>query len=240
VNIHAGYDPGLIRDPGGLAITEYIEHPREPGQTRRPIVAYLVEAASMPLEAAGGSYHDQMETIARHLAPLGPDVWLTYDATGSGGPTFTKEVIDGIRRGLFAHAPRGVRIRGGDGSSDTSIGKTTLFKNLREMVLTKRLLANPATPGWADLQREALTLEPEFSPKNETLTFNAKGPGAHDDMIFALALAVFRDGEYSGINNHRAGIRYRDVTGRIWSSFEEASGNLGQRVEEHYFAEGGL
>ena len=45
----------------------------------------------------------------------------------------------------------------------------------------------------------------------------------------ARALAV-----YPPFNRFREGIRYRDRTGRIWSSFAEAEGHLGQRVEEIY------
>jgi hypothetical protein len=69
-------------------------------------------------------------------------------------------------------------------------------------------------------------MEPEFSPKIGALTFNSPD---HDDRVFALPLTV-----YPPFNRFREGIRYRDRTGRIWSSFAEAEGHLGQRVEEIY------
>ena len=226
---HAGYDPGLVRDPGALAIVEYIEHPRAADQRRRPIFVYVIDTVTMPLEAAGGSFHQQVEAIAEALASLGPNTYLAYDVTGHGGLTFQKEIRDGQSRGLFAHYPSPVRIRGGDGSSETSVGKTELFRNLREMVVNGRLRANPALPGWEDIRREALSMEPELSPKNQTLTFNAKGPGAHDDRVFSLALACYQSPH---INWQHAGMRYRDALGRIWPSFEDASAHLGQLVEE--------
>jgi len=215
---YAGLDLGQVNDPSALAITEAIELPQQPGQKRRPVERHVLAIKRLPL---GLSYRAQIELVAETLRPFGPETHLIFDKTGVGVAVHDL-LREAHREHLFVRWPRPVAVTGGEGASDTSIGKVELFRNLREMVMRKQVRYSPQAEGVEELIKEAMAFVPELTQKRKFLTFNATG-GAHDDMLFALALAV-----YPRFTSPRRGARYQAPNGVIYDSFDDAHRLLGQ------------
>lgn len=215
---YAGLDLGQVNDPSALTITEVIELPQPESARRRPVERHVLGIQRLPL---GLSYRAQVEQVADALRPFGPETHLIFDRTGVG--TAVADLLrDAHREGLFARWPRGVAVTGGEGASDTAVGKSELFRSLREMVMRRQLRYSVDAEGVEELIREAMAFEPSLTQKRKFLTFGSTG-SAHDDMLFSLALAV-----YPRFTSRRFGARYRAPTGQVYEGFNDAHARIGQ------------
>ncbi|HEY7935750.1 MAG TPA: hypothetical protein VID26_01340 [Candidatus Limnocylindrales bacterium] len=182
----------------------------------------LLDVRTLPV---GKSYKEEVAEVAAFAAMFGPFTRLVFDKTAPRG-VVERAIIDARRRKMLANAPLGVTITPGEGISwgdeGLSAGNIEVLKTLQEAIRTDTLKTNPALKGVGDLIRAALNTKLDISTANR-LTFSER-----DARVFALALAVHP--KFAP----KAGMRYRDPTGRYWADFETAVGALGQRATEFY------
>jgi hypothetical protein len=135
--------------------------------------------------------------IVAHVGRLLPNLpgrpELIIDFTGVGRPIFDMFVCSGIY-------PTGVLITGG--TTETREGRTcavpklTLVSRLQALLHEGRLKILRELPEAETLVRELQDFRMEFTAAGH-LTFNARS-GKHDDLVLALAIAVWR--AYGGGN----------------------------------------
>jgi hypothetical protein len=170
-----GVDLGQSRDPTAICIVR-----------KRPLwdrfeVGYINR---MPL---GTSYPGVVAHVGRILGRLPRGTELVIDATGVGKPVFEMFVGNGI-------SPIGVMITAG--TSETVDGrmhgvpKLTLISRVQALLHEGRLKIQKDLPEAGVLVRELQDFRVEYSPSGH-LTFNARS-GKHDDLVLALAIAVWR------------------------------------------------
>lgn len=214
----AGMDLGKVGDPSALAIVEYIDLP-DNGLSRRPYRRELLDIRRFPL---GVSYIDQISLVAEIIRPLGESCTVIYDKTG-GGVVAADLFTAAKRNGLFARWPHGVTISGGERSTDASIAKVDLVRNLQEVCANGWLAYPPTLPMIEETISEAMAFRPEMTKTERWLTFNAAS-GSHDDLLAALAFACWSRFAV------KVGRRYMDATGKSWVSFAHAQAVLGIRA----------
>lgn len=184
-----GVDLAQARDRTALAAvasyraTDSVETPN--GRKHRPLVHDLV---ALERFRPGVPYPEQVEAITRFAASATGDErpTLFVDATGVGRP-----VLDLLRQGCPMPI-RGVTITPGAtvtrNGQDFSVPKTDLIGCLEVAMSTRRLHATEGLPLAKELDKELRAFSYEMSatgrPKYE-------GRGAHDDLVMALALAVW-------------------------------------------------
>jgi hypothetical protein len=138
----------------------------------------------MPL---GTPYPGIVAHVGRLLGKLPVGTELVIDITGVGKPVFEMFTYAGI-------SPLGVLITAG--TSDTRDGaicgvpKLTLVSRLQALLHEGRLKIQKQLPEAETLVRELQDFRVEFTTAGH-LTFNARS-GKHDDLVLALALAVWR------------------------------------------------
>ena len=138
----------------------------------------------MPL---GTPYPGIVAHVGRLLAKLPAGTELIIDFTGVGRPVFDMFVYSGI-------SPLGVLITGGtaetsDGAT-RSVPKLTLVSRLQALLHEGRLKILRELAEAETLVRELQDFRVEFTAAGH-LTFNARS-GKHDDLVLALAIAVWR------------------------------------------------
>jgi hypothetical protein len=140
--------------------------------------------ARLPL---GVSYPTIVNHVAGLLAKV-PGAELVLDVTGVGAPV----------RDLFVHAgisPIGVVITAGTSENHenwpiVSVPKLILISRLQALLHTGALRIHKGIPDSVALVRELQDFRTEFTASG-ALTFNARS-GRHDDLVLALAIAVWR------------------------------------------------
>jgi hypothetical protein len=113
---------------------------------------------------------------------------IVLDATGVGRP-----VVDMLKR-RTGIALRAVTITGGerassDGPYDWSVPKIDLVTSLEVVLQTRRVECVPDCPLQQDLAAELSTFDFAISERGHA-SFEARS-GSHDDLVLALALAVY-------------------------------------------------
>lgn len=187
-----GIDVGQAHDPTAICVAARIDTaPLNP--IYRDVVPRSQRYEVLHLERLplGMPYPRQVEHLERlllraPLARLSPVVLVDY--TGVGRPVFD----------MFAERPalryaQGVVITGGRETAATSAGwsvpKGELVSKLQALLHSGEMKIASALPDAAVLARELQDFRVRFTETGNA-TFNAR-EGAHDDLVLALALAVF-------------------------------------------------
>lgn len=191
--VAVGIDIGQAHDPTAIAIVSRIAT-----ETANPALSALnpephprFEVQHLERLRLGMPYPAQVDALEAMLTRpplnrLGPRVLVDY--TGVGRPVFD----------MFAgrHALRraqGVVITGGRDTtrhgSGWSVPKGELVSKLQALLHSGQLRIAASLPDAAVLMRELQDFRVRFTESGNA-TFNAR-EGAHDDLVLALALAVF-------------------------------------------------
>src|SRR5215469_9533531 len=138
----------------------------------------------MPL---GTPYPGIVAHVGRLLGKLPARTELVIDITGVGKPVFEMFTYSGI-------SPLGVFITAGTAETRDGaicgVPKLTLVSRLQALLHEGRLKIQKELPEAETLVRELQEFRVEFTPVGH-LTFSARS-GKHDDLVLALALAVWR------------------------------------------------
>ena len=188
-----GIDIGQARDPSAIAVVTRITTETTNPQLRslNPEPNPRYEVQHLERLRLGMPYPQQVDAIEAMLCrpPLnrvGPRVLVDY--TGVGRPVFD----------MFAgrHALRsaqGVVITGGRDTTrhgaGWSVPKGELVSKLQALLHAGELRIAASLPDAAVLMRELQDFRVRFTDAGNA-TFNAR-EGAHDDLVLAVALAVF-------------------------------------------------
>jgi hypothetical protein len=185
-----GVDLGQSFDPTAIAICERITGVPWPGyeDEKRPEPEYNVRHLErLPL---GTPYPAQIEHVLGLLCrePLLSGETRTYiDHTGVGRAVFDMFRAAHIRR-LY-----GVTITAGNEVTRTDIGwhvpKLELISRVQALLHSKRLAIDETLPDAKALVSELHNFRSTFTSAGNVI-FNARS-GAHDDLVLALALAIF-------------------------------------------------
>jgi hypothetical protein len=174
-----GLDLGQAQDFTAVAAAEVI--PSEPPAYHLRHLERLRLGTPYPVVVA------HVKTLLTR-EPLRGCTDLVVDATGVGPP-----VVDLLRdAGL---SPVAVTIHGGDTVSEEKGGdrwrvpKRDLVATLQVLLQTGRLKVAEALPDAATLVRELLAYQVKLSDRGHD-SYNAR-EGAHDDLVLAVALAVW-------------------------------------------------
>lgn len=192
--IAIGLDLGQKRDHTALVV---LERQRRHRYLVGPDKELLVRAAErLPL----GTGYPEVVEIVRHVvrvvsAKLGPQEWchLAVDATGVGKP-----VVDALRAANLGCRMTAVTITSGDKqhyrsgeSSAMNVPKQNLIAGL-QLALEQGELRIAKTMGSAGMLTKEL-LEVRMQRRELAgIRYGAEGPGRHDDLVIALALAVWK------------------------------------------------
>jgi hypothetical protein len=188
-----GVDVGQAHDPTAICVASRIDTTTATPQlaAANPAKAPRYEVLHLQRLALGMPYPQQVDAIEAMLcrAPLNRlSPSLLVDYTGVGRPVFD---MFAERRAL-RHA-QGVVITGGRETSGTrsgwSVPKAELVSKLQALLHSGLLKIAASLPDAAVLARELQDFRVRFTESGNA-TFNAR-EGTHDDLVLALALAVF-------------------------------------------------
>ncbi len=173
-----GLDLGQSRDRSALAVLETVPDGAEPRFHLRHLARY----------PRGLSYPDLVHRVVQFCRrpALGGQPALVVDKTGVGAPVF--DLL--VRAGL---CPFAALLHGGDRFTrqdrELRIPVRDLIANLQVLLQSRRLALAAALPGLDDLLRELAAFRCALSPQGRD-SYGAPA-GAHDDLVFSLALAAF-------------------------------------------------
>lgn len=197
-DFYAGIDVGQVNDWTAIGIIErLITVPRaglhfglqeqaEEEASKVPIALQLRHLERIPLATM---YPDQIELVRGRLRdPRISGVRSFLDMTGCGRPVF-----DMFKRAGLPDLS-GVMITGAHGEATRqpygwNVGKTELVTRLQVEFQTGRLRIGRGIPEAVTLVRELKEFQAVINRSGNTI-FNAR-EGQHDDLVLALALAVF-------------------------------------------------
>ena len=135
----------------------------------------------------GTPYPGVVAHVGRLLEKLPARAELVIDFTGVGRPVFDMFTYSGIY-------PQGVLITGGTAETRDgaicSVPKLTLVSRVQALLHQGRLKILRELPESETLVRELQDFRVEYTTTGH-LTFNARS-GRHDDLVLALAIAVWR------------------------------------------------
>jgi hypothetical protein len=189
--LNVGVDLGQARDATAIAAVESYraEEPSADGRTRRPRRLKHHELVYLEKLQPGLSYPAQVSAIVSIVDALATgdrSVTLWVDATGVGRP-----VVDLLRRDCpytlnavtFTSAAEVVRH-----GNAVSVPKADLVGTLEVVLSTRRLHVVPDLALAKELDAELRAFSYDLSRTGRPLY---EGRGAHDDLVLALALAVW-------------------------------------------------
>jgi hypothetical protein len=233
VNLIAGLDLAAVRDYSALAMVERVEvasadyrqawvNPSdwEPGYWDRVMVPeqhYLVRhLVRWPRGTDPGEVVDDTAALLEE-PQIGEACLLRYDATGMG--IGVKSIIqERWRAGRFgAHRPIGINIHGGDESNGSSVAKVDLVSTVVRLLRERRLHLARGMQHVDQLRKELLGFQVKVTATGRE-KYEAQTESLHDDMVIAVALAVF------GKPRYHAAPRY-------WAP-EELTEALGEQTAE--------
>lgn len=187
-----GIDIGQAYDPTAICVASRIDTAPAELQFLGVVPrSHRYEVAHLERLPLGLAYPRQVDHIERLLqrAPLArfaPAVLVDY--TGVGRPVF-----DMFAERTALRDAQGVVITGGRETSGTEAGwsvpKGELVSKLQALLHSGELKIAAGLPDAAVLARELQDFRVRFTESGNA-TFNAR-EGAHDDLVLALALAVF-------------------------------------------------
>jgi hypothetical protein len=151
------------------------------------MTAAIFQVGHLERVPLGTPYPGIVAHVGRLLGKLPAGTELVIDYTGVGRPIFDMFTYAGI-------SPLGVLITAGtaetyDGAI-CSVPKLTLVSRLQALLHEGRLKIQKELPEAETLVRELQEFRVEFTAAGH-LTFNARS-GKHDDLVLALAIAVWR------------------------------------------------
>jgi hypothetical protein len=209
-----GLDLGQSADPSALIVAERLDvEPAEPGARlgeRRDIV----HAQRWTL---GTPYPRIVEDVCALLAePALAEAPLIVDSTGVGRGV-TDLFRDAHRDGHFSRYPIPVTITAGEQAHGLSVPKQDLVSRIQALLQSGRLLLAAEMPLREQLERELVGFSAKTSASGRT-TYEALTERIHDDLVLALALAIWHPG-------HKESRRFVAASGRIYGSPELAVGD---------------
>lgn len=190
----AGLDVGQINDPTAFAVVEvikayptYPELPDVAAHARaQPIKYHLRALERFPLHMR---YPEQVRRVAELMRkPQIPDAQLYMDRGGVGlGP------FDMLKEARVRNL-HGVMITAASAEATQqpygwNVGKSELVNKVLILMQTKQLQFEQSLPEVGILENELLEFQAKFRPSG-SIDFNAR-EGQHDDLVLAVALAVF-------------------------------------------------
>lgn len=201
--ISIGVDLGQAHDPTTIAVVRCLRFVRVARVPRAPRSIFGNEDGWRELEARpslfqcgylervplGTTYPGVVAHVARLMSlPMWEgNVGLAIDKTGVGAP-----VADLFKSAGISFAA--VTITGGDSEShegnDHRVPKITLVSRLQALLHEGRLLIQKDLPEALNLVRELQDFRVNYTASGN-LTFGAR-EGRHDDLVLALAIAVWR------------------------------------------------
>jgi hypothetical protein len=174
-----GLDLGQRLDFSALAVVE-----RFPGSSPCYHLRHLERLnLNTPYPAVARRARDLVAMTALHGATQ-----LVLDVTGVGGPVLDLLHAEGVR-------PAAITITGGHSISGTRehlhVPKRTLITTLVALFKAGRLTIALGIPLAAELIEELQNLQVRIHSRTRQESYGAKGRHKHDDLVLALALAVF-------------------------------------------------
>jgi hypothetical protein len=204
--VAVGVDLGQSKDPTSIAVVEQSRRviaPHTPHCHVRALEEVLrtepSKYAIRSLEQAplGESYPAQAQLLKRTLsrqsvAEHDPEVWVDYTGVGRAVfDIFRQERVPNIKALTITFAGQA----GPNGHGGHSVPKVELVSNLHALMHTGRLRVPLNLPMGKAFRRELAEFQVSYSNVGNA-RFGAR-EGAHDDLILAVALAVY------GLQNER-------------------------------------
>jgi hypothetical protein len=180
-----GLDLGQVSDYSALSVVDTIET-TDPERQQRRVKHHAVRHLHRWQLAT--AYTDIVEDVGKLMTQL-PGAVLVVDATGVG-----RAVVDLFRK---AKLPRlvAVTITGGDtvrhDADGCHVSKKQLVSVVQAALQTRRLKVAPTLAEAKTLQRELSTFKVKVSLASATESFEAWREHDHDDLVLAVALAVW-------------------------------------------------
>ena len=174
-----GLDLGQRLDFSALAVVE-----RLPGPLPCHHLRHLERLnLNTPYPAVAQRARDLVATTALHGTTK-----LVMDATGVGVPVLDLLQAQGVR-------PAAITITGGHSTSGTGqhfhVPKRALIATLVALFKAGRLIIAAGIPLATELIEELRNFQVKIHSRTRQESYGAKGRHQHDDVVLALALAVF-------------------------------------------------
>jgi hypothetical protein len=183
-----GVDLGQSRDPTAIAIVRRVS--AFGGEVHDPLLedaTELYQCGHLERLPLNTSYPTIVAHVAGLLERLPRGTELVIDFTGVGRPVFDMFEIAGID-------PMGVLITGGTTESGDgriyTVPKINLVSGVQALLHEERLKIHRELPEAPVLVSELQNFRVDFTTAGH-MTFNARS-GTHDDLVLALAIAVWR------------------------------------------------
>ena len=194
---HVGLDLRQASDYTAIAIVE------KTGDTGDKDAALRVR--HLQRFALGTTYPAIVEAVAGIVASLPDGARLAVDATGVGRP-----VVDLLRTAGLK--PIAVTVTGGDAvtheGQNWKIPKSELVAGVQVALQQGRLQIASGLPDAATLTHELLNFKVTIDPKTAHDSYGAWRESIHDELVFAVGLAVWSADKFGGGN------RFYVVSGR--------------------------
>jgi len=190
VDLTVGLDLGQSVDYSGLVIAERLDvaptQPRDRIGERRDVI----HAQRWPL---GTPYPRIVDDLCALMAePSLIEAPLIVDATGVGRGVMDL-LNDAHRDGRLARYPVPVTITSGETANGLHVPKQDLVSRVQALLQDGRLLIAQAMPLREQLERELVGFTAKTSASGRT-TYEALTERIHDDLVLALALALWHPG----------------------------------------------
>ena len=193
-----GLDLGQSMNFTAVIVAERHQPPKAPAGVpwgERPLATYDVRYIKR--WTLGTPYPAIVQDVAALIThpPLAGDNTLLVDYTGCGRP-----VVDMMRQqGLF---PRGITIHGGDrvtqDGMDYRVPKRDLVGVVACLLQQQRLRIAARLPETPILTQELLNFKVKIDPQTAHDSYSAWREADHDDLVLALAMALWWGEQYGG------------------------------------------
>lgn len=175
MKFYAGLDLGQAQDYTALAIVE---------KTQIALGYHIRHLERFPL---GTTYTDQVQRVIRVMQRI-PDTPLVIDQTGVGRAVYDLFKKSGL-------SPIGVSIHGGDKATHDGgiwkVPKRDLVAALTVAFQNGELKIASSLPEATTLIKELQNFRVKIDPKTAHDSYEAWREGDHDDLVLAVALAVW-------------------------------------------------
>jgi len=184
-----GVDVGQVHDATAIVVVETYRPEPEPPAFKYLELRHVVHwCDKVPLGTNYVDVADEVARVVKRAASLGHAI-LVVDNTGVGRP-FTD--LLGHKAGI---SMRTVTFTSGesesqDGTYGHRVPKRDLMTALRLVIETHRITVMPTCPFRADLMTELQNIDFTIAERTGHDRYEA-APGFHDDLVMALALAIW-------------------------------------------------